>query len=410
MTEPGSVQWRNSEAASLLAFIRGSARPGGGFGWLDNTGGLDLTRPRPLYVTSRMTYVFTLAGLVGDPDASTLAASGIGSLLGDYADSAHGGWFSSLDSGGHVLDSTKMNYAHAMTLLATSSALVAGIAGAEEAYAATVATIEKHFWSDDEGCAVETWNAGFTELEPYRGANSNMHSLEAYLAAADASGDPVWRERGLSIASRIIDTHARANGWRIPEHYDPAWRPLLEFNSDHRDDQFRPYGATPGHSFEWSRLLLGLEAALPDPPTWLAEAAVALFDRAVADGRPRNGGPGFVYTVDMNGEPVVTALLHWVICEAVLAADALHRRTGDARFADAQAQWWTEIDSYFLDRTGGSWWHELDENLRPAATTWTGKPDGYHSYQALLFPSLPLAPTAATALQRRRPGDGTTSA
>src|SRR5512146_3295993 len=37
------------------------------------------------------------------------------------------------------------------------------------------------------------------ETEPYRGANSNMHSVEAYLAAGDATGDRVWHERALSI-------------------------------------------------------------------------------------------------------------------------------------------------------------------------------------------------------------------
>ena len=40
----------------------------------------------------------------------------------------------------------------------------------------------------------------------------------------------------------------------------------------------------------------------------------------------------------------------------------------------------------------------------PAESTWSGKPDLYHSYQALLLPSLPLSPTAATALARRGPG------
>ena len=40
--------------------------------------------------------------------------------------------------------------------------------------------------------------------------------------------------------------------------------------------------------------------------------------------------------------------------------------------------------------------------MTPAASTWSGKPDLYHSYQALLLPSLPLSPTAATALARSR--------
>ena len=90
--------------------------------------------------------------------------------------------------------------------------------------------------------------------------------------------------------------------------------------------------------------------------------------------------------------------MHWVACEAVLAADALHRRTGEERFAAVAARWWDEIDRYFLDRKGGGWWQELAPDMTPAASTWSGKPDLYHSYQALLLPSLPLSPTAATAL------------
>ena len=84
-----------------------------------------------------------------------------------------------------------------------------------------------------------------------------------------------------------------------------------------------------------------------------------------------------------------------------LAADALHRRTGGERFAAAAARWWDEIDRYFLDRQHGGWWQELAPDMTPATSTWSGKPDLYHCYQALLLPSLPLSPTAATALARR---------
>ncbi len=92
-------------------------------------------------------------------------------------------------------------------------------------------------------------------------------------------------------------------------------------------------------------------------------------------------------------------------CEAVLAADALHRRTGQERFAATAARWWDEIDRYFVDRyfvdrDGGGWWQELAPDMTPATSTWSGKPDLYHCYQAVLLPSLPLSPTAATALAR----------
>nr|WP_275941204.1 AGE family epimerase/isomerase [Planosporangium flavigriseum] len=375
--------------------------PEGGFGWLDVNGAVDPSLPRPLYANARMTYVFALAHLLGVPDTVQLSESGVRAMMTEYADAEHGGWFTSLDFHGTIIDATKMSYAHAHVLLAGASAVVAGVPGAQDAFAAVTDVIEKRFWSDEEGCALESWSPDFTELEPYRGANSNMHSLEAYLVAADASGNAVWRERALSIATKIVNGHARAHEWRVPEHYDESWRPILDYNSDRRDDQFRPYGATPGHSFEWARLLLNLEAALPAAPPWMLEAATGLFDVAVADGWRPDGRPGIVYTVDMDGTPVVTRRLHWVMCEAVLAADALHRRTGDARFAELGARWWDEIERFYVDRIGGSWWHELSTDLQPASSTWSGKADVYHIFQSVLFPSLPLAPTAATALKQR---------
>src|SRR6185437_3462569 len=67
-----------------------------------------------------------------------------------------------------------------------------------------------------------------------------------------------------------------------------------------------------------------------------------------------------------------------------------------------RGRWWDEIDRYFLDREHGGWWQELAPDMTPATSTWSGKPDLYHSYQALLLPSLPLSPTAATALARPR--------
>jgi sulfoquinovose isomerase len=410
VSEPGTAPWRRVEASRLIAFGRGAALPDGGFGWLGADGVVDETQPCPLYINARMTHVFALAHLQGVPGADSLAASGVDALTSRYADRTNGGWFSGVDISGQVIDSVKANYAHAHVLLAASSAVAARIPGAEDILAAAASAIEQHFWSDAEGCAVESWNADFTESEPYRGANSNMHSVEAYLAAGDVTGNPAWRARAASIATRLIDHHARANSWRIPEHYDTQWRPQLDYNIDRPNDQFRPYGTTPGHSFEWARLLLDQAAAAPGAasPAWLLPAAIALFDQAVADAEGRDGHPGLIYTVAEDGRPVVTARLHWVACEAVLAADALHRRTGEERFAAAAARWWDEIDRYFIDRTGGGWWQELAPDMTPATSTWSGKPDVYHSYQALLFPSLPLSPTAASALAGRLPGGAPT--
>jgi mannose/cellobiose epimerase-like protein (N-acyl-D-glucosamine 2-epimerase family) len=403
MAAPGTPQWRTAEAARLLAFGRGSALPDGGFGWLDERGRLDPEQPRPLFLTARMTYCYALAHLAGgDEQSLRLVLGGLASISSEYADREHGGWYASLDPAGAVSDTTKANYAHAHVLLASATAAAAAIPTATDVLEQAVAVVEKRFWSDAEGCAVETWDAAFRNLEPYRGANSNMHSVEAYLVAGDVTGDAAWHARALSVALQVIDGHASAHGWRIPEHYDPNWQPLLDYNDAHRDDRFRPFGTTPGHSFEWARLLLALEATLADPPPWLVEAATGLFDTAVRTGWAADGHPGFVYTLDFDDRPVVTQRLHWVVCEAELAADSLARCTGDARYRHLADQWWQHIDQHFLDRAHGGWWQELTPALTPSSTIWSGKPDVYHAYQALLLPDLPLAPCAAITLARRR--------
>src|SRR6185312_11154557 len=109
MSEPGTGPWRRAEASRLISFGRAAALPDGGFGWLDVDGGIDPAQPRPLYINARMTYVFALA------------PAGIGAIADRYADGANGGWFSSLDPAGNVLDTSKANYAHAHVLLAAAS-------------------------------------------------------------------------------------------------------------------------------------------------------------------------------------------------------------------------------------------------------------------------------------------------
>ena len=202
--------------------------------------------------------------------------------------SANGGWFSSLDPAGNVLDTTKANYAHAHVLLAASSALAAGLPGADTALAAAAAAIDQHFWSDAEGRALESWNADFTELEPYRGANSNMHSVEAYLAAGDVTGNPVWHARAASIAGHLINVHARAHAWRIPR---ALRRELAAAPGLQRRSPQRPVPAVRHHP----RPFLRMGPAAADPgggPAGAPRLAARSGDRAVRHRRRRRLAPG----------------------------------------------------------------------------------------------------------------------
>lgn len=404
----------DAEARRLLRFAEGAVDPRGGFGWLDDDGRLDPREPLHLWVTARMTHVFGLGELLDVPGAGALCDHGLQALAGALHDDAHGGWWSAVDADGRPTQTRKSAYDHAFVLLAATTAVQAGRPGAHGLLRAAVEVVEQHFWDDDAGALVDTWDADWSTAEPYRGANANMHGVEAFLATADATGDPVWLARATRVADRVVNREARAAGWRVPEHHDADWTPQPDYARDHPADPFRPYGATIGHGLEWSRLLVHLDAALAlhaaddpavrpgDADPWLVPAARALFDTAVGEGWAADGSPGFVYTVDWDGVPVVRQRMHWVVAEAVAAAAVLYQVTGEARYRELYDSWWQYAREHLVDTERGSWWHELDPDQRPAHTVWHGKPDVYHALQATLVPRLPLAPTLAAALAARR--------
>lgn len=406
---PGSPGHRRYQRADLLNFARRS-RCEGGFGHLDDAGVLDLAQAKPLYVTCRMTHVFSLAVLAdedpaeGGPDRSELAAlaeHGVTALLGGpLHDDECGGWFAAIRPNGKP-EVGKQAYAHAFVLLAATSAVAAGIPGGQRLLDKAVHVMDSYFWDEDNGTVVEEWDRSWSALEDYRGANANMHTVEAFLAAGDVAGDGEWHVRAGRIADRFAAL-ARDNQWRLPEHFNSGWTPLLDFNRAQPADPFRPYGATVGHGMEWARLLVAVNETLgEDAPTGLLEAAIALNDRAIADGWHADGADGFVYTTDWDGTPVVHARMHWVVAEAICTAAVLHRVTGEERYAADLQRWWDYADRYLVDHELGSWRHELDASNEPSSQTWSGKPDVYHAYQAALIEDVPTVPSFGAALGQR---------
>jgi sulfoquinovose isomerase len=397
---PGHRGWLQAETERLVQFSAGSVHPEGGFAWLDGQGNAVLDRPVETWITTRMTHVLSLGALLGIPGCGPLIDHGISALQTQLADEINGGWYSASDQPNQ---GEKRAYEQAFVILAASSATLAGRKGAEELLGRATTTVIERFWDEERGVVRDVACRNWSEFEPYGGANANMHMLEAFLAAADVTGDPVWLERGLRIASFFINTRARVRNWRIPEHFDAEWNELPEYNRNDPAHKFRPYGSTVGHGFEWSRLCLHLDASLHaaglgcEANAWLLESSRLLFERAAADGWQ---GQGFLYTTDWDGKPVVEDRLHWVVCEAIAAAAALHRATGNADDENRYRHWWDLAERSFIDRVHGSWWAQLDAANRPATSVWSGKPDTYHAVQATLLPRLPLAPSLASAVFR----------
>ena len=398
------TRWLESETDRLLAFGRGARLDAGGFGWLGDDGAVEPDRPRELYMTCRMTYCFALGALLGRPGCAPLVDHGVAALSSFFRDAGHGGWFTSVaPTTAEPVDDTKAAYGHAFVVLAAAAAVAAGRPGAQALLAEALEVSRRHFWDDDAGMSVESFDRTFTRSEDYRGVNANMHTVEAYLAAADVTGDRTWLDRAARITERVVHGFAAGNAWRIPEHFDTAWRPRPDYNADVPAHPFRPYGATVGHWMEWARLPLHVRAALvargDEPPAWMVDDAAALVDAGAREGWSADGSPGFVYTVDWEGRPVVRERMHWVLCEAIGAAAALHAATGEARYDAWYRTWWDHAAEHHIDPAGG-WWHELDAAGEVSRTVWSGKPDLYHALQATLVPRLPLAPVLAPALAR----------
>lgn len=403
MDEPAHRKWLDDEMRRLAHFGVASVDPRGGFGWLLDDGTRDASRPVELWISCRMTYVYALAELAGVDGAAALVEHGLDALEGPLRDAKHGGWFSSIDDG--PLNDRKEAYAHAFVILATSSAVAAGHPRADALLHEAIAVHTEHFWDETEGMAREGFTRDWSEEEPYRGVNANMHTLEAYLAAADVLADRSLLVRAMRIVTRVVDVLGRGNDWRLPEHFTAAWEPLLDYNADAPAHPFRPFGATIGHGIEWSRLTLQTEQSLLlaglAAPEWMAEAAGSLYARAVGDGWDVDGADGFVYTVDWSGAPVVRERMHWVDAEAIGAAAALFRRTGNPLYERDYAAWWGYAREYLIDEQRGSWRHELDASNHPSHAVWEGKPDLYHAVQATLLPRLPQAPALAVSLAAR---------
>lgn len=389
--------WLDEECRRLLRFASEPRHPNGGFAWLDASGSAVLDRPVLTWVTARMTHVHALATLRGIPGSADLVDHGIAALAGPLHDGRYGGWHHHLEPDGDAAG-RKEAYTHAFVILAASSAAAADRSGATDVLDDALAVFDERFWDPGTGRVTESFARDFSDEQDYRGANSNMHTVEALLAAGDVTGSPRWHDRALTIAEHLVDEVARTHGWRLVEHFDSDWSPQLEHNAHALDDRFQPYGTTVGHWLEWSRLLLHLEASLPSSPTWLLEAATELFSASVNIGWAADGRPGFPYTLDWQDRPVVAARMHWVIAEAIAAAAALHERRGDPAVEAWYRCFWDHVETHFIDRVNGSWHHELGADLRPASGTWGGKPDLYHAVQATLLPQMDLAPSLAAQL------------
>lgn len=379
-------QWLLREADDLFRFFEGSSlNPDGGI-FVPDTKGRPMRdgAPTELHTTTRLVHCFSLASLQGRPGAEALVDHGMKALWERHRDPDHGGYVWSFGPDGFA-DDKKQAYGHAFVLLAASSALQAGHPDAPQLLADITETLNARFWEEEHGATAEEFTRDWQPFDTYRGQNSNMHLTEALMAAFEATGERHYLDKAGRIADLIVNRHARATGWHLPEHFDADWQFDRAYDGN---PIFRPFGTTPGHWLEWARLLIQLWELEGRRTDWMLDAARALFAKAVSDGWDEARG-GFVYTLGWDGQPRIPDRYWWPVCEGIGAAAVLGAVTQDPFYETWYRRIWDFAALHLIDRRRGGWHPQLGSDNRPKPEPFAGKPDLYHALQACLIPLLP---------------------
>jgi mannose/cellobiose epimerase-like protein (N-acyl-D-glucosamine 2-epimerase family) len=176
---------------------------------------------------------------------------------GPLRDAEHGGWFAAP----HAIDGNtgKAAYLHAFVALAASSAVVAGVSR-RQALLDDAIRSSTAFLGEEEGAMRESFARDWSGRGLPR--RQQQHARHRSLSRPGRC-----HRRHPLAGPRPAHRRARdpcpppANGSWSSSISTPTGSLLPDYNRDNPADGFRPYGTTPGHGFEWARLLLHLEAA-----------------------------------------------------------------------------------------------------------------------------------------------------
>ena len=383
LDDPVHRAYLMADARRQLSFFDASLRADGGFDVLDHDGTPLPRAGQELHTTTRMVHASVLGRALGHDGADRMIDAGMDFLWTRHRDRRHGGYLWSVDETG-IRDDRKLAYGHVFVLLAASSARMAGHPDADRLFADVAAVLDTRFWEEGHGLFADEFARDWHPFSDYRGMNANMHGVEALLAAFEATGDTLWLTRAGRILDFFTDRMARAQDWRLPEHYSGDWQIDRDYAGD---PMFRPWGTTPGHSFELGRLLLQHWDLTGRPQGDAPDRARALIERAMEDAWQPQGG--LAYTLKPGGAVDIPDRYWWPVTEAIGAYASLSKLDPRDNDEAAYRRLWTFADAHFVDHARGGWFPEIDAEGHPVARQFAGKPDIYHALQAVLYPLAP---------------------
>jgi mannose/cellobiose epimerase-like protein (N-acyl-D-glucosamine 2-epimerase family) len=336
--------------------------PSGGFyHFLKDDGSVFDVHTRHLVSSTRHVFVWAMAArhFPDTPAYRDNLNRALSFLREAHRDPASGGyaWQLHWERGrARVLDATNHCYGLAFVLLAYAHALMAGIDEARAWLYETAELMEHRFWQPQHGLYADEATPDWRLLD-YRGQNANMHSVEASLAAYEATRDERFLDRAARVAENIcVRQAALTDGLMIWEHYGSDWSVDWDYNKNDMSNIFRPWGYQPGHFTEWAKLLLTLERHRPLP--WLLPRAEALFERAFDKAWDPDHG-GLYYGFGPDFKICDDRKYHWVQCESLATAAVLGKRTAKAVYWDWYERLWAYCWRHWVDHEHGAWFRLL---------------------------------------------------
>jgi mannose/cellobiose epimerase-like protein (N-acyl-D-glucosamine 2-epimerase family) len=326
---------------------------GGFFEGLDARG-----RPLPgiersMLNQARLTYVFSHAYcLRAEPRFLHAAVHGFRYLQQAATLARTGsGWHRVTALDGSVPDATCDAYDHAFVILA-----MAWHYRATQNPEALVLADEAYGFLQDRLCDPD--HGGFHEAYPFaegspklpRRQNPHMHLLESCLAMVEATGHPVWLERGTALVDlfkqRFLDPHSDT----VIEFFAVDWTPAAGSAGERRE---------PGHSFEWVWLLLQYFRHTGDAA--VVSYADRLFVAATYFGIDHDDGLGglVVDAIDANGEIVEGSKLLWPQTEYIKACLARAELRQDAQAGAVALAHIDAMRRHFFRPDGVTWTNQL---------------------------------------------------
>ena len=283
---------------------------------------------------------------------------------------------------GHVaVDQTNHCYGLAFVLLSAAAAHSVGIDGAKDDLNQAAEIMDARLFDAAIGLYADEASPDWSNVESYRGQNSNMHSCEALIGAFEATGEDRFLDRACDLAKLITVDLAKKSDGLIWEHFTSDLEIDWNYNRNDPKNLYRPWGFQPGHQTEWSKLLLTLHAHRPKD--WMATRAMELFDRALDICWDEAHG-GVFYGFAPDGTICDTDKYFWVQAESIAAAAHLFALTGNTSYSEWYERIWQYAWDHMVDHEYGAWFRVLtagNQKYSDDKSTAGGKCD-YHTIGA----------------------------